>query len=112
MKTTVDKTVVRHSRRGEISSDSRRESDIVSSSKVGGATVVRSTKSGKNGTFLTVAVIASDRKKLIRETSRQVRAIVSTPITAQQRERAIQLAKKAKEAQESNVTAKFKKAAA
>lgn len=80
--------------------------------KVGAATVVRSQHMGKYGTILKVEVAAADRRKLIRETTKQIRAIVETPITSQQRQRASELASKARAAKESSATARFKKEAA
>ncbi|GAC1323636.1 MAG: hypothetical protein NVSMB28_17110 [Collimonas sp.] len=85
----------------------------ITSFQIGGATVTRSIVAGKDGQCVTkVEVVSSHRKKLARETAKQIREIVSTPISSEQRSRAIDLAKKAKIAQNSSITAKFKRSAA
>lgn len=79
--------------------------------KVGSVTVMRSTKSGKSGVEVTVKVVSAQRSKLMRETTKQIRALVEAPISAEQRQKAQWLAKKAKDAQSSAITAKFRKTA-
>lgn len=59
-----------------------------------------------------MVVNSSDREKLARATAKQILAIVSKPISDEQRKKARELADKAREAQESPVTAKFRRIAA
>lgn len=79
---------------------------------VGGVTVLRSTITGKDGPLVNVKVFAIHRNRLAQETAKQIHDLVAAPITSDQRLKANQLAKKAKTAQESSVTAKFRRALA
>jgi len=71
--------------------------------------VSRTTKSGNDGDRVFLTVPASMQSKLAKETSKKVRALVATPISSAQRERALELAQKARAAHESPVTAKFRR---
>ncbi|MBP1314371.1 hypothetical protein [Herbaspirillum sp. 1130] len=109
MKSVIAKVVDDH----DVSRKELKASDVKPARiKVGAATVVRSQHMGKYGAVLKVEVAAADRRKLIRETAKQIRAIVETPITSQQRQRATELARKARAAKESSATARFRKEAA
>lgn len=79
--------------------------------KVGSVTLKRSIKSSVSGETVTIEVVTAHRGKLIRETSNQIRALVQTPISAEQKQKAQWLAKRAKEAKCSAFTAKLRKTA-
>ena len=76
---------------------------------VGTVAIKRTTKSGDDGVRLYLTVPASKQAKLAKETSKKVMALVSSPISTVQRERASSLAQKARAAQQSPVTAKFRR---
>lgn len=80
--------------------------------KVGAVTILRSTRHGKNGQLEVVAVASASRTRLARETTKQICAIVAKPITREQRYKAEHLAKSARDAHQSAVTAKFRRLAA
>jgi hypothetical protein len=86
--------------------------ETTTSHKLGGVTVLRSTRTGKDGPLVKVEVFSSHRKQLARETEKQIRDLIASPITPDQRLKANQLAKKAKVAQESSVTARFRRVVA
>lgn len=74
--------------------------------------VTAPTNSVALGSVQATGVTSALKRRIMREAVKQVQDIVSSPITAQQREKASELASRAQEAQSSRVTAKFKKSAA
>ncbi|SFX63539.1 hypothetical protein SAMN03097694_2684 [Janthinobacterium lividum] len=76
---------------------------------VGQVLVSRITRCGDDGERVELAIPASMQQDLRKETSKQLRSLLSTPISTDQRERAKNLAKKARSAQSSPVTAKFRR---
>lgn len=77
---------------------------------VGEAFVYRTTKSLENGEHVIIKVTFSQRKALVAETTKKIREMIASPISPEQREKATHLAMKARAAQASPVTAKFRRA--
>lgn len=78
---------------------------------VGNLTVRCTIKQTDGHAVMLVSVPARQSKKVTIETTKQVHALVSTPISTDQRVRASKLAEKARDARTSNVTARFRQMA-